>query len=195
MFAIGEQCPLGKEALMPTSRHVATLLFCAGILLACSAEPTPDPILAPHLNLSQTPANAAGPSASGHANVTLVPSGALRTFSFHARVMPDGSVEGEYENHNRQLGSMSHGDIDCLRFIGTNRAVMSGTIRRIVNNPGGTAGGRAIFTVEDNGEGANDPPDRVSSILLLPPGSNQDCSNFTNTTSIAIEGGNIRVDP
>ncbi|SRR6266550_1748640 len=177
---------------MPTSRHVATLL-CAGTLLACSAEPTSNYVLAPQLRLSETPVNAAGPSASGHANVILA-SGALRTFSFHARVMPDGTVDGEYENHNRQLGTFSHGDINCLRFIGTNRAVMSATIRR-TNNPGGTAGGRAIFTVEDNGEGAADPPDRVSSILLLPPGSNQDCSNFTNASSIAIVGGNVRVDP
>jgi hypothetical protein len=178
---------------MPTSRHVATLL-CAGTLLACSAEPNSSHVLAPQLRLSETPVNAAGPSASGHANVTLVPSGALRTFSFHARVMPDGTVEGEYDNHNRQLGTSNHGDVDCLRFIGTNRAVMSGTIRR-TNNPGGTVGGRTIFTVEDNGEGDDDPPDRVSQLLLLPPGSNQDCTNFTNTTSIAIEGGNIRVDP
>jgi hypothetical protein len=71
---------------------------------------------------------------------------------------------------------------------------MSGTIRR-TNNPGGTAGGRFIFTVEDNGEGANDPPDRVSPIVLLPPGSPQNCTNFTNITFLVIEGGNVRVDP
>lgn len=177
---------------MPTSHHVATLL-CAGTILACSAEPTSTHVMAPELRLSQTPVNAAGPSASGHANVTLA-SGALRTFSFHARVMPDGTVDGEYENHNRFLGASNHGDVDCLRFIPPNRAVMSGTIRR-TNNPGATPGGRTIFTVEDNGEGASDPPDRVSQLILLPPGSNQDCTNVTNTTSIAIEGGNIRVDP
>jgi hypothetical protein len=184
---------MGKEVLMPTSRHVATFLS-AGILLACSAEPTPDRVLAPHLNLSETPVNAAGPSASGHADVILQPSGALRTFSFHARVMPDGTVQGEYENHNRQLGTMNHGDVDCLRFIGTNMAVMSGTIRKI-NNPGGTVGGRSIFKVEDYGEGADDPADHVSQILLVPPGSTLDCMTFTPVTSIAIVGGNVRVDP
>jgi hypothetical protein len=181
---------------MPTSHHVATLL-CAGTLLACSAEPTPDRVLAPHLNLSEIPMNAAGPSASGHADVIQQPSGAKRTFSFHGRRMPDGTVQGEYDNHNRQQGFVNHGDVDCLRFVGTNVAVMSGTVLRSTN-PAAPAGGRAIFTVEDNGEGADDTPDtpdRVSMLFNFPAGSTVDCMTFTPIANLSIIGGNIRVDP
>lgn len=178
---------------MPTTKFVVTLVS-AGIFLACSGESTDKHLLSPDLRLSEIPDNAAGSSASGHASVIQQPSGALRTFSFHARRMPDGTVQGEYDNHNRQGGTTNHGDIDCLRFVGTDIAVMSGPIRR-TDNPAGTVGGRTIFRVEDYGEGADAPADRVSALVLFPPGSTSDCTNFTPATSIALVGGNIRVDP
>ena len=176
---------------MPITRLVASLVS-TGIFLACSGEPTDKHVLAPDLRLSETPDNAAGPSASGHANV-IQASGTLRTFSFTARLMPDGTVHGQYENHNRAQGFSNHGDVDCLRFVGDNIAVMSGTIRRS-DNPAAVEGGRTIFRVEDYGEGADSPPDRVSMLALFPPGTTSDCETFTPVTSIPIVGGNIRVD-
>src|SRR5687768_10973584 len=176
---------------MPITRLVVSLVS-AGTVLACSGESTDKHALAPDLRLSETPVNEAGPSASGHVTV-IQASGTRRTFSFTARRMPDGTVHGQYENHNRALGFSNHGDVDCLRFVGENIAVMSGTIRRS-DNPAGPEGGRTIFRVEDYGEGADSPPDRVSMLALFPPGGTEDCANFTPTTSIAIIGGNIRVD-
>ncbi|HEU4746999.1 MAG TPA: hypothetical protein VFS56_00750 [Gemmatimonadaceae bacterium] len=177
---------------MPTLRSVVTLLS-AGLLLACSGEPTDKHLLAPPLRLSEIPDNAAGPSASGQAIVLQQPTGALRNFAFHARRMPDGTVAGEYENHNRQGAATNHGDVDCLRFVGTNVAVMSGTITRHTNPL--LEGGRSIFTVQDNGEGSGAAPDKVSVLWLFPAGSTVDCQTFAPLANLPLIGGNIRVDP
>ena len=168
--------------------------LCGAVLLACAADSSPTAARWPALAAVQLSEGASGPSASGHADVIQLPSGAKRTFSFHARVMPDGSVEGEYDNHNRQGGSVNHGDIDCLRFIGTNGAVMSGHVRRSTN-PGAPPGSTAIFRVEDNGEGAHDVPDRVSQLTTLPPGSTPNCQTLTPVILFPLVGGNIQVRP
>jgi hypothetical protein len=126
--------------------------------------------------------------------VIQLPSGAKRTFSFHARVMPDGTVEGEYDNHNRQGGFVNHGDIDCLRFDGPNSAVMSGPSQRSTN-PAAPLGSSSILRVVDNGEGADDAPDQVSMLIIVPPGSTSNCMNFTPATMLPLVGGNIQVRP
>ena len=178
---------------MFTLRHFL-LFVCGATLAACASEPSPsDALLGPSATI-QFAEVASGPSASGHADVIQLPSGAKRTFSFHARVMPDGSVEGEYDNHNRQGGFVNHGDIDCLRFIGTNGAVMSGRVQRSTN-PAAPAGSRAIFRVEDNGEGTGDLPDRISQLFNFPPDSPSDCQNFTPVILFPLVGGNIQVRP
>jgi hypothetical protein len=169
-------------------------LACASALLACGSDSRVADPLSPRFAAGQLSTSPSGPSASGHASVIQQPSGALRTFSFHARVMPDGSVQGEYDNHNRQAGFVNHGDIDCLRLIGTNGAVMGGPSRRS-DNPAAGPGSRVIFRVEDNGEGAGDVPDRVSLLFLFPPGSTEDCQIFTPPNTSPIEGGNIQVRP
>ena len=178
---------------MFTLRH-CLLFICGATLAACASESIPTGALlgpSPAVQLSQS---ASGPSASGHADVIQQPSGARRTFSFHARVMPDGSVEGEYDNHNRQGGFVNHGDIDCLRFIGTNGAVMSGRVQRSTN-PAAPAGSMTIFRVEDNGEGADDLPDQVSALVILPADSPSNCQNLTPAVLLPLVGGNIQVRP
>lgn len=178
---------------MFTLRHGLPLL-CGVTLLACATDATPTAARLSRLSAVQLSESESGPSASGHADVIQEPSGAKRTFSFHARVMPDGSVEGEYDNHNRQQGFVNHGDINCLRFIGTNSAVMSGVIQRS-DNPAAHPGATSVFRVEDNGEGADDPPDRVSQVVNLPPGSTADCQTITPVILIPLVGGNVQVRP
>jgi hypothetical protein len=129
---------------------------------------------------------------SGHANVTQAP-GVLRTFSFSAREMPDRTVEGNYVNHNRLGGAVNHGEIDCLRLIPPNGAVLSGPTRKHTNPA--FEGGTTIFRVEDNGEGADSPPDRVSQLVIFMPGSPLDCHTFTPVVLLPVEGGNIQVRP
>ena len=177
---------------MFTVRHCLSALG-GTILLACAADSNPTAVR-PRLSAFELSEDVPGPWAGGHANVIQLPSGAKRTFSFHARVMPDGSVDGEYDNHNRQGGFVNHGEIDCLRFLGPNGAVMSGPSERSTN-PAAPEGSISIFRVEDNGEGADDPPDRVSQLLIFPPGSAENCQTFTPATLIPLIGGNIQVRP
>ena len=178
---------------MFTPRHWPVPL-CGAALLACASESSPTAARPPASAAVQLSESASGPSASGHANVIQLPSGAKRTFSFHARVMPDGSVEGEYDNHNRQGGFVNQGDIDCLRFVGTNGAIMSGPVKRSTN-PAAPPGARSIFRVEDNGEGADDVPDRVSPLFIVAGDSPVTCQNFTTEVLIPLVGGNIQVRP
>jgi hypothetical protein len=178
---------------MFTLRHYLPPLFGAA-LLACATDSSPTEALSPEFSAVQLSQSASGPSASGHGNVIQLPSGAKRTFSFHARVMPDGSVQGEYDNHNRQAGFVNHGDVDCLRLIGTNGAVLSGPVKR-TTNPAVPEGSRAVFRVEDNGEGSDDPVDRVSALFNFPPGSTVDCQTFTPPILLPLVGGNVQVKP
>ena len=172
------------------SRH-ASLLYAAA-LIACSTD-SGGIAVAPQLDAVEAASGASGPSVTGHANMTQQPSGELRTFSFTGRVMPDGTVEGQFVNHNRQGDAVNHGEIDCLRLVGTNGAVLSGPIRKHTNPA--LEGGTTIFRVEDNGEGTDDPPDRVSQLLNFAPGSTDDCTTVTPATMFPIEGGNIQVRP
>lgn len=176
---------------MLTARRVWPFLGVA--VLACSTDSGSPPPLAriasPALSL-----DGAGPAVSGHGNVIQLPSGALRTFSFQARVMPDGSVQGEYDNHNRQGGFVNHGNIDCIRFIGSNGAVLSGRVTRSTN-PNAPEGSIALFRVEDNGQGSEDAPDRISALNTFAGTSANNCTNLTPATLFPIVGGNVQVTP
>lgn len=107
--------------------------------------------------------------------------------------MPDGSIHGEYDNHNRQGGFVNHGTIDCLRFIGDHGAVMSGVIQRSTN-PAAPPGATSVFRVEDNGEGADDPPDQVSQLANFASGA-VSCQTLTPVNLFPLAGGNIQVRP
>jgi hypothetical protein len=135
------------------------------------------------------PTTAAAPagnqSASGHGNVTL--NGSLRTFSFNAVRHQDGTVTGEAEINNRDQDIRTHIVIDCLTII-ANNATMSGVVTE-TNTPA-LLGAGVRFSVTDNGEGKNDPADKISLTFVGGP----TCSvPFIGT--IPIEGGNIQVKP
>ena len=166
-------------------------ILCVGALLACGADSGMQPVRAARLDAVSAGLTASGPSASGHATLIQQPSGARRTFSFEARRMPDGTVRGEFVNHNRQQDMVNHGDIDCFRLLGPNSAVMSGPIRKHTTTE--MEGWTTIFTVEDNGEGSGDAGDRVSQLVNLPPGV-ADCTSRTPVL-LPIIGGNVQVRP
>jgi hypothetical protein len=60
---------------------------------------------------------------SGHS----LSAGELRSFSFSANRLPDGTVQGEAQVNARSLDAFAHIAIDCLQITG-NVAHMSGTI-------------------------------------------------------------------
>ena len=168
----------------------ATTLLSIATLTGCTSASVSEPTAPESRALFAR--NGVGSQVTGHATVTQAP-GVLRTFSFSARRMPDGTVEGNFVNHNRLGGAVNHGDIDCLRLIPPNGAVLSGPIRKHTNPT--FVGRRTVFRVEDNGEGGDDPPDRVSQLVNLPAGSTLDCQTLTPVVLLPVEGGNIQVRP
>jgi hypothetical protein len=146
------------------------------------------------------------PFAGGHGNV--ISAGDTRTFSFAVTRNADGTVTGNADVKNRGMNIRLHIELDCLKFEPGNRAIMSGPITQS-SNPAQVAPGRiAVFGVEDNGEGADAPTDRITTIPdYAPPKS---CNEFTFvgdslrdladlTVSvralIPILNGNIQVQP
>jgi hypothetical protein len=173
---------------MSRLRRTTTLLAVATV--GCAPGSVSEPAR-PELQALLT-VDGVGAQVTGHASVTQAP-GVLRTFSFSARQMPDGTVEGNFVNHNRLGDAVNHGEIDCLRLIPPNGAVLSGPIRKHTNPD--FEGGTTVFRVEDNGEGGDSPPDRVSQLLNFLPGVTADCHAVTPLILLPVEGGNIQVRP
>ena len=159
------------------------------------------------MGLLATAAAAAGnPFAGGHGN--LMPGGELRTFSFAVTRNADGTVTGNADVKNRSLDIRLHVEIDCLKFEAANTAIMSGPITQS-SNPAQVAPGRiAVFGVEDNGEGAGAPADRITTIpdyaspkscneFVLVGSTLRDVANPTVAvrTLTPILDGNIQVQP
>lgn len=155
-------------------------------------------------SLLTSPAAAGGnPSASGHGN--RISLGELRTFSFTAVKHADGTVTGEAEVFNRGFPIRAHWKIDCLKFEGGSRAIISGPITQS-SDPEVVAVGRiAVFGIEDNGEGKNAPPDRITTVpdYASPKSCNEftfvgdelhDDDGFVRTLNPILDG-NIQVKP
>lgn len=85
--------------------------------------------------------------------------------AFNARKYADGTVSGQFEYHQVALGESFnfHVDVTCMNVYDGNRAKIGGVIT-VSNDPTLPPGGYAWFQVFDNGEGADDPPDRSSLI-------------------------------
>jgi hypothetical protein len=126
------------------------------------------------------------PSATGNGDFML--GGELRTFSFSAIQQPNGNVAGQAEVHNRAMGTVVHMDINCIVFLPNNTVVVSGTITKNSPNPPNLVGLSGVFQAQDNGEGTNSSPDRLS---LVVPG---DCTT-TPPALMDILHGNIQVRP
>ncbi len=156
--------------------------------------------------LASAAAAGGNPSASGHANLT-VGDGQTRTFSFTAVRHMDGTVTGQGTVNNPSFPIRIHSEIDCLKFDGDNRVIASGPITQS-SDPDTIAVGRiAVFAVEDNGEGVNASPDRITTIPDYDPPKS--CNDFSlvgdglrdDTTGVVvrplrpIEAGQIQVRP
>ncbi len=163
-------------------------------------------LTAPGILLASAAAGGGNPAASGHANLS-VGDGQTRTFSFTAVQHRDGTVTGQGEVNNPSFPIRVHFTIDCLKFGEGNRVIASGPVTQS-SDPDTIGIGRiSVFAVEDNGEGANAAPDRITTIPdYAPPKS---CNDFSvsdsglrdDTSGVlvrpwrAIEAGQIQVRP
>jgi hypothetical protein len=96
---------------------------------------------------------------SGH----RISGGEFRSFSFSAVTFLDGTARGQAQVYPRGLDAFAHIAIDCLQISG-NVAHMSGVITHTSDPTVFIAGEYVHFAVEDNGEGANAPSDRITGI-------------------------------
>ena len=102
---------------------------------------------------------------SGH----RISSGEFRSFSFSARRYADGSSQGQAEVHARSLDAFAHIAIDCLRVLPGGVAHMSGTVKKTSDPTVFIPNEYVHFAVDDNGEGAKAPPDRITGIPANEP--------------------------
>jgi len=103
-------------------------------------------------------------------------------------------VTGQAEVHNLTADVRVHLEINCLRVVG-NVATISGIVTKTSDPalvPEGTEG---LFQVQDNGEGANSPPDLMSTVLFHEVGIGPDCSVPSEFDMVPITRGNVQVRP
>jgi hypothetical protein len=133
----------------------------------------------------------ASATGSGH---MVRPDGTFRSFSFAARRYADGTSDGQLQLNSRSFDVVVHIRIDCLRVVG-NVAHMSGRITRINNPEEGEVGELNRVEVRDNGEGADAPPDQVSTIPANPGDADPTtCVDPpTNSTIRTVQRGNVQV--
>jgi hypothetical protein len=150
--------------------------------------------------LRPTAAAAPGPSASGHGTILLPDTeGNLvrRQFSFHAKLMPNGTVQGTAVIHNPAFDPTFDAvfDITCLQVV-DNRASFGGSVKRSSDPVFTDEFDAAFFTVFDNGEpGANN--DTISSVFfdnVVEPSACQFIGP-DDFEQIPIAAGNVNVRP
>jgi hypothetical protein len=150
--------------------------------------------------MQRTSAAARLPSASGHGTVLLQDvegRTVRRQFSFSARVLPDGSVQGSGILHNPSFDPKydAQFDITCLQIVG-NRASFGASIRKTSDPVFNDEFDAAFFTVFDNGEPGSDN-DTISEVFfdnVVEPSACQ-FIGADDFPQIPIEGGQVQVNP
>lgn len=142
----------------------------------------------------------AGPSASGHGTILLQDANGKtvrRQFSFSAKVMPNGTVQGSAIIHNPSFDPKYDANIKitCLQVVG-NRASFGGTVRKSSDPAFNDEFDAAFFTVYDNGEpGAG--VDTISSVFFDNVVGPETCQFIgpNDFLQMPIEAGNVQVRP
>ena len=143
----------------------------------------------------------------------------LRTFSFNAKLLADGTARGKAQFNNRGRPQAWKADVECVLFRSAsgqpNQVWMFGTLTsgygQASDSPGPfpyVEGARVLFAVEDNGEGSQATPDRIVGFATVPEGQYQafcplfnqqiepfPLDGFFGAFSFATIRGNIQVRP
>jgi hypothetical protein len=134
------------------------LMIVAIVLMASSRVPT---ALATEIPAGISLKAEAGGLAKAVGSAHTLSGGALRTAAFNAIEHADGSVSGNAQINVHALDVAWHTRIECLTVVG-NRAFLGGTITGSSDEARVRVGTKSYFWVEDNGEGDDAAPDRVS---------------------------------
>jgi hypothetical protein len=146
---------------------LVSLLLCA----ACTADTSPPTAARPKPGVPislQEGANPVVHTVTGHWEV-IGGGGNLNKVSVSAIQRLDGTTTGQvqYEQFgpDGQKTILAHGEVLCVAVEGNVARIGASGQDALSNTPDATI--YAIMTVIDNGEGANDPPDRGSSVLVV----------------------------
>jgi hypothetical protein len=135
---------------------------------------------------------------NAHANGggTVVEGGEKSTFAFNAVQQTNGSVAGHLTYHFRLADVTFHMQNDCLKIVGTNKAVIAGTVTMVTGTslPFIVQGARGVFQVQDNGEANDVNPDLISDVIIYPVGFQADCMVVPPNPYLPIDG-NVTVKP
>jgi hypothetical protein len=114
------------------------------------------------------------------------------TYAMHARRDADGGVRGQIEVHLSDPLVDLHGDVTCLQVDGSLAWVGVQVTRSDATDGPFAEGGSFWFRVEDNGEGANALPDRIS--FLNPAGGAARCNEKRTGLPLAFTmQGNVQI--
>lgn len=154
-------------------------------------------VLAGTAILRPTSAALAGPSVSGHGTILLQNTKGKtvrRQFSFSARIMSDGTVQGSGILHNPSFDPKynAHFSITCLQIVG-NRASIGASIKKTSDPVFNDEFDAAFFTVFDNDESGGD--DTISEVFFDNVVEPSTCQfiGADDFPQIPIEGGNVQV--
>lgn len=166
-------------------RSFLSLATVAALALVACDDPAPaDPVSGVSLSRG---GNAPVARASGGGTADIQDLGRSK-YAFHATVNGDGEVKGTFDLHFTTIDAEAHGDITCL-FVSGNRATMIGRVDRATGPDAAAISPFIIWSVVDNGEGANAEPDRVSSFS---PSGGTFCRGFLGTGT-EWTNGNVQV--
>ncbi len=103
---------------------------------------------------------------------------ALRSFSFTAELLGDGTARGKAQYNNRGRVEAWDVDVECMLFrSGSDKPNQVWMLGRLTRGYGGSAlppspphaeGVGVLFAVEDNGEGTSAAPDRMVGFATVP---------------------------
>jgi hypothetical protein len=127
---------------------------------------------------------------TGGAEIVLIVNDFEERWSFNANRDHDLTARGEFELTTRIFGSLitAHGDIVCFTVSG-NQARLGGIVTQ--SNSASFVGTTVIWSVADNGEGKNSPPDEATSYKPGDPTTH--CLGVDPPDYLPVQSGNVQV--
>ena len=178
-------------------KHAVSLLFVVPLALACS-DVAQDPTGVTPSDRSLAAEAAAPDRATGHWEVEIGLDKAK--YSASAVRQADGTVAGQFQVLETSPDSKTrvHGETTCLRALPDGSAIAGGVITSENIEGFDGVGLDALWLVQDNGEGRNDPPDMATDIRYGFPAGTADaiCAGAPVPAQLVpfpVERGNIQV--
>ena len=158
-----------------TMARLARLGLLAGVLTACTdgAIPTqaPDPVtgLRPSGSVhSSSKAPVHHVSGGGKVDFSILgPPNGEETYGFNASVDDAGNVKGEFQATFTRPDVTFHAEVTCLA-VNANNAWIGAVVTETHDPVLWPVGTQGVIRVQDNGEGANEPPDALGYWVLVP---------------------------